>query len=369
MSDDNFQSLPGFIATAELEQAMIKDGIVIPTEPQRGAFEAILGGKHVVIDSGTGTGKTLAYLLPLLQRLRESPDGRVVCLAPAAELAVQTLNVVMRYKSAELNVGALVGGGNQRKQKDRIQKSTRLVVGTPGRVLEVIAERKLKGVTTFVLDEPEPILASKDAAFLLEVLSRPPRPQLIIAGATFGVNSERLIAHLMTEAVARVKTEERPLVGLITHLRLRVRNAGDRDLQLIRFLQQEKADRAIVYVNQPHLIRHVYRYLEENGIPTVSLSQDRTKQQCQQAIRVFSQGEAQVLLTTDRAATGIDIDSVPWVVHYEPPRSPQSYVHRAGRTGRAGKKGCSIALISDQERFILSGLEKELGISFEEFRV
>src|SRR5690606_31776031 len=102
---------------------------------------------------------------------------RVVCLAPSAELAVQTLNVAGRYKSKDLALGALVGGGNQNKQKDRIQKSTRLIVGTPGRVLEMIAGRKLKGITTFVLDEPEPILSVKDGAFLLEVLSRPPRPQ------------------------------------------------------------------------------------------------------------------------------------------------------------------------------------------------
>jgi superfamily II DNA/RNA helicase len=367
LSADDFAALPGFVARPELSQAFATDGIQTPTEPQRGAFEAILAGKHVVVDSGTGTGKTLAYLLPLLQRLESSPEGRVVCLAPAAELSVQTLNVASRYKSAELNVGALVGGGNQKKQKDRVQKSTRLVVGTTGRVLEVIAARKLKGVTTFVLDEPEPILASKDAKFLLEVLSRPPRPQIVLVGATFGLNSERLVESLMTDVV-RVKSEETPLVGLITHSRLKVRDAGDRDLQLARFLEQEKANRAIVYVNQPHLIRHLYRYLEDSGVPTVTLSQDRTKQQCQQAIREFSKGEAQVLLTTDRAATGLDIDSVPWVVHFEPPRSTQAYVHRAGRTGRAGKTGQSIALVSDQERFILKGLESELGISFGDYR-
>jgi superfamily II DNA/RNA helicase len=100
----------------------------------------------------------------------------------------------------------------------------------------------------------------------------------------------------------------------------------------------------------------------------VTLSQDRTKQQCQKALRDFSKGEAQVLLTTDRAATGLDIDSVPWVVHFEPPRSAQAYVHRAGRTGRAGKTGQSIAFINDQERFILKGLEGDLGITFEDFR-
>lgn len=367
--DGDFLSLPGFVTSKEIEQAFAKDGIVSPTDPQRGAFAAILSGQHVVIDSGTGTGKTLAYLLPLLQRLAAQAEGRVVCLAPAAELAIQTLHVADRYKAPAIEVGALVGGGNQRKQKDRIQKSTRLVVGTPGRVLEAVADRKLKGVTTFVIDEPEPILGAKDAAFLLEVLSRPPRPQVILAGATFGIHSAKLIENLLAEGGVRVESKVRPIVGLITHFRLKVRDAADRDLQLIRFLQKESGDRAIVYVNQPHLIRHVFRYLSESGVSTVTLSSDRTKQQCQQAIREFSEGEVQVLLTTDRAATGIDIQGVPWVVHFEPPRSAQAYVHRAGRTGRAGKTGQSVALISDPERFILKGLEQDLGIVFQDLRV
>jgi superfamily II DNA/RNA helicase len=281
---------------------------------------------------------------------------------------VQTLKVATRYKPEALNVGVLQSGGNQRKQKDAVQKSTRLVTGTPGRIMEAISDRKLKGVTTFVIDEPEPILGSKDAELLLEVLSRPPFPQVVIAGATFGLNSERLIQSL-GEGVVRLKAEESPLVSLISHLRLRVRDAGDRDLQLARFLQKEDQDRAIVYVNQAHLIRHAFRHLEDADIPTVTLSQDRTKQQCEQALRAFSRGEVQVLLTTDRAATGIDVNGVPWVVHYELPHSPQGYVHRAGRTGRAGTKGRSLVLVSDAERFIIKRLEGELGITFEDFRV
>lgn len=369
LATESFDSLPGFLWTPEFRKQFERDGITAPTSPQSLAFEAIVFGKHVLIDSGTGTGKTLAYVLPLLLHLEQNPAARVVCLAPAAELAIQTLNVINRYKTPDLAVGALVGGGNQNKQKDRIQKSTRLIVGTPGRVLESIGARKLKGITTFVLDEPEPILNSKDAAFLLEVFSRPPRPQLIVAGATFGRASKALVEQFMSERLIHAQSESSPLTSQITHHRLRVRDAGDRDLQLLRFLEQENQDRSIVYVNQAHLIRHLFRFLMDAEIPTVSLSEERTKQQCKEALLTFSQGEAQVLLTTDRAATGIDLKGVPWVVHYEPPRSPQAYVHRAGRTGRAKMSGRSLCLIADSERFILKGLEKELGIAFGDFRV
>jgi len=367
MSD--FESLPGFVGTRETARAFEEDGITTPTTAQREAFEPILLGKHVIIDSGTGTGKTLAYLLPLLQRLRNGPTGKVVCLAPAAELAVQTMRVASRYKPGDLAAGTLAGGGNQRKQKDRVQKSTRLIVGTPGRVLEMIADKKLKGVTTFVLDEPEPILGSKDAAFLMEVLSRPePRAQIIMAGATFGQNAAWLIDRLGTDAV-HIRTGETPLQNLIRHGLLRVRDSGDKDLQLARFCQAEKVRRAIVYVNQPHLIRHLYRYVNERGLRANTLSQDRTKEQCKQALTEFSRGEVDLLITTDRAATGIDIADVPWVIHYELPRSTQAYVHRAGRTGRAGKSGRSVALAVDQERIFVKRLEQELGIEFEVFRV
>src|SRR5690606_10176379 len=149
------------------------------------------------------------------------------------------------------------------------------------------------------------------------------------------------------EGLVRARSESAPLVSNIAHHCLRVRDAGDRDLQLVRFLEQDNKDRSIVYVNDAHLIRHLFRSLTDAGIPTVTLSDERTKQQRQEALRTFSQGEAQVLLTTDRAATGIDVAGVPWVVHFQPPRSPQGYVHRAGRTGRAGLSGRSLALISD----------------------
>lgn len=360
----DFESLAGFSPRAEIEKAFSEDGISTPTAIQRLCFESILEGKNVVVDSGTGTGKTLAYLLPLLQRLAESPESRVVCLAPAAELAIQTLRVVERYKPGDLKVGALVGGGNQRKQKVRIDKSTRLICGTPGRVLELVRERKLKGVTSYVLDEPEPILVGKEGQFLSEVLSRPPRPQVVVAGATFGLNAEALISKLDGGSFTRTKSTDTPLKTNITHKRVKVRDAADRDFQTLRFIEKRGDDQVILYVNQSHLIRHLYRLLQDAGIYVATLSQDRTKQQCQQALRSFTDGDVQVLLTTDRAATGIDLDQVPWVLQYELPRSTQAYVHRAGRTGRAGNSGSSVLLYTQEENFILKRLQNELGVEF-----
>lgn len=361
----SFASLAGFQLTPEITAALAKDGIATPNSVQRAAFTPILEGRNVVIESGTGTGKTLAYVLPILQRLRESPTSRAVCYAPATELAVQTKRVIERYKDAALKTAALVASGNQRLQSARLERSTRLIVGTPGRILEMYEKRKLKGFNIVVLDEPEPLFTSRDSAYLREVLSRPdPKLQLIVVGATFGSNTERFIRESMGSDVVRTKIDEDPLRKLINHRVVNVHQEGGRDFVLARFLTKHRCKRAIVFVNQPNLLRHLYRYLNEQGASTVSVTQDRTKLQCEQAMRDFVSGKATVLLTTDRAAAGLDLPALEWVLHYELPASAPAYVHRAGRTGRAGSTGNSVVFATKAERIQLLRIESELNLTF-----
>jgi ATP-dependent RNA helicase DeaD len=360
-----FTAIAGLELTGVVTAALAKDGITVPTEVQRAAIGPILEGRNVVIESGTGTGKTLAYLLPLLQLLKQSPQARAVCFSPATELAVQTLRVAERYKEPELKTVALVATGNQRLQASRLEKSTRLIVGTPGRILEMYERRKLKGVGLVVLDEPEPILGSREADYLCEVMSRPdPKLQLIMAGATYGSNSERFIQEYMGPEVVRTQVKEDPLRSQITHLVVRARKEGEKDHVLARFLTLRKCERAIVFVNQPNLTRHLFRYLNEQGFPTVTVTQERTKLQREQALREFATGKAAILLTHDQAATGLDVPGIEWVLHYELPSSAKAYVHRAGRTGRAGKSGTSVVFISDADKIQLARLEKGLGFEF-----
>jgi superfamily II DNA/RNA helicase len=360
-----FDGVPGFALTEAVAAGLKQDRILTPTPVQLAAIPPILEGKHVVIESGTGTGKTLAYVLPVLQRLLQMPDARAVCIAPATELAIQVLRVAERYKAPSISSLALVTQGNQRLQASRLQKSTRLIVGTPSRILEMYEARKLKGVNIVVLDEPEPILASRDAAYLREVLSRPePKLQLVFVGATFGTKSEQWISTLMGENVVRTRVEDDPLKSQIAHHYVRVRHEGEKDFVLSRFVTKHRCERAIVFVNQPNLIRHLYRYLTEQELPTASVSQDRTKQQCKQALLDFQQSRARILLTTDQVATGLDIPDVEWVLHYELPSSGKAYVHRAGRTGRAGKAGKSVAFITDADRVAMKRVERDLGIEF-----
>lgn len=360
-----FDGITGFQVTPAVAAGMAKDAIIGPTEVQHAAIPPILEGQQVVIQSGTGTGKTLAYLLPLLQLLRQVPDGRAVCIAPSTELAIQVLRVAEQYKEPGLSTVALVTQGNQRQQVARLQKSTRLIVGTLSRILEMYEARKLKGVNRIVLDEPEPILASRDAAYLREILTRPePKLQLIFVGATFGTKTEQWIRELMGPNAVRTTVADDPLTTRIQHHYVRVRHAGEKDLALARFLQEKQCKRAILFVNQPHHVRHLYRYLSEQNLTPVTVTPERTKEQCRQALLDFGLSKARVLLTTDSVATGLDVPNVEWVLHYELPSSGKAYVHRAGRTGRAGQSGSSVVFVCDDERAQLKRIERELGLTF-----
>ncbi len=348
-----------------MRAAFQADGISEPTPVQQAAIGPILAGQHVIIQSGTGTGKTLAYLLPLLQKLRAPDSGRCLIFAPATELAMQTLRVADRYKPESLNSGSLVATANPKKGK--VQQSTRLIVGTPGRILEQFAERKLKGVTTIVLDEPDPILATKGADYLREILSRPePKVQLIFAAATLGASAQRLAKEFMGEGVVhtRLAPETDPLSSHIAHRFLHVRTDSTKDISLASFIEEARCKRAIVFVNQPNLIRHLFRFLGERNLKPVSLSTERSKLDRQNALRAFGSSEARVLVTTDQAMTGIDVPDVEWVLHYELPSSALAYVHRAGRTGRAGKSGTSVVLVTREDRPMQDRIEKELGLRF-----
>jgi superfamily II DNA/RNA helicase len=363
---NGFLNIPGLVVSDVTARALAEDGIRTPTPIQLAAIQPVLQGRNVVIESGTGTGKTLAYVLPLLQRLQQSPEGRVVCIAPATELALQTLRTVQRYKEPSLNVCALVATSNQKQQQTKLQQSTRFIVGTAPCILEMYTKRKLKGVTMMVLDEPEPILSSRDADFLREVLSRPePKVQLIFVAATFGRNAERWISERLGSDVVRTKVHDDPLKDRIKHSFVRVRNDSLKDRLLSRFIQDQRCERAVVFVNQPNLIRHLYRFLNEQNIPTVTVSHERSKAECKQALIDFNRSLARVLLTTDRAATGLDLPGVPWVLNYELPNSAEAYVHRAGRTGRAGKHGHSVLFVNDDGRSRQERIARELEITFE----
>lgn len=354
----------GIEQTERVTAALKADAITAPSSVQAAAIPAILSGQHVLMHASTGSGKTLAYLLPVLQRLRE-PDGRrVVVFSPGTELAMQTLRVANAYKADEVTTGSAVATTSQRRQRERVQRSTRLVIGTPDRLLEMFAGGNLKNVHTIVLDELEPILSGPGTDFLFDLLSRSePKVQLIVASATLGPRSTAFVERFMPGCV-RVEPKETALTQTIAHHFVRVPMGRSRDVVLARFLQENHCRRAIVFASDPPQASHLYHFLLEHGLSPVTVTHDRSKNDRREGLDAFRDGRARVLIVSDAVARGLDVPGIEWVFHYDLPRSAQVYVHRAGRTGRAGAKGTSVALVDERAWSTLKGMGKELGITF-----
>ncbi|MEQ1568832.1 MAG: DEAD/DEAH box helicase [Myxococcota bacterium] len=359
-----FESIDGLTVTETVARALAAAGITTPTPVQAEAVGAVLAGRHVLLHSGTGTGKTLGYLLPVLQLLRANDGHRAVVFAPGTELAMQTLRVADAVRDEAITTAPAVATSSARRQRDRLQRSTRLVVGTPDRLVELFRTGKLRGTRIVVFDELEVILTSPATAFLDELLVRSePKLQLVVATATMGPRSVAFVDRWMPDAV-RVQPAADPLRHDITHGVVRVPRGQGKEVALARFVEQRGCRRAIVFVNDPHQQSHLYRYLGQHRLSAVTVGREGTKAQRQQSLDAFRRGDARVLLTSDAVARGLDVPDVPWVLHYDLPASAEAYVHRAGRTGRAGKSGASVVFVEDEGRGQLHHLARELGIEF-----
>ncbi len=212
---DTDLEVPDFLAAA-FRNAGIREASPI----QRAAIAPIVAGNDVVLQAATGTGKTLAYLLPLLQRMRGDEKFRVLVIAPSPELAIQILRVAEAFGGPGITGASLIGGANPERQRDRLKKHPRIIVGTPGRVIEMIFDRRLKvaQMSAVVLDETDEILSTHNEKNLREIASRPEfEPQLIFASATFGAKAEQLAKDLMRDDFVRLAPAAQPLPSDVGH--------------------------------------------------------------------------------------------------------------------------------------------------------
>ena len=343
--------------------ALSADGITAPNELQVAAYGPIADGGPVVVHAGTGTGKTLAYLFPVLQQLRDTPDLRAVVVAPGTELVMQVQRVARSIAPDDMPVAVAASTTNRRRQKKRVVKSTRLILGTPDRVGELFEKKKLKGVRLLVLDELDPLLASPASSFLETWLKRSePKVQVVVASATLGRRSDAFLERFLPGA-PRIRSEARPLVAAIEHRLVHVRGRGKEET-LARFVEGEKVRRAIVFASDARHLSHLQRYLDEHGLRAVTVQRGGSKGARQRGLDVFRRGEARLLLTTDSIARGLDVPEVDWVLHYDLPSAPEAYIHRAGRTGRAGRSGTSVVFADDAMLGQVRRLASTLGVTF-----
>lgn len=318
----------------------------------------------------TGTGKTLAYLLPLLQGI--NPDSKAVqklVLAPTQELAMQILREAERYGAHRgIRAIGLIGGAAIKRQIDKLREHPHLVVGTPGRIRELIGLRKLKmhEVSTIILDEADQMFQLSGAGEVTKIVSSALRTrQLVMLSATIGPET-RLLANREMKNPAEVGIDPGMMTAQSLEHHYVVCEERNKIDMLRRVIRHYKPDRAIVFVNATDDIAEVTAKLNHLGLPAAALYGDADKVTRANVLTRFRDGKLKVLVASDVAARGLDIENLTLVVSFDPAFDSEHYVHRAGRTGRMGKRGLSVTIVTEQQTFIMRKFARELDIQLDE---
>ena len=356
-----------FGLAAPLLKALAGEGYTTPTPIQAQAIPGVMAGRDLQGIAQTGTGKTAAFALPILHRLaaekrRPEPKGaRVLVLSPTRELASQIGESFRTYgKHMGVTVAVIFGGVKYGAQHKAMANGVDVLVATPGRLLDHLQERtiNLRGVEIFVLDEADQML---DLGFVLpirKIVAHIPKVrQNLFFSATMPTEIGKLASELLNDPLRVSVTPQATTLQKQNHPQLIVEQARKRAL-LAELFDDQGFKRVIVFTRTKRGADRVAKGLEQVGVEAASIHGDKSQGQRERALADFKAGKVRALVATDIAARGIDIDAVSHVVQYELPNVPESYVHRIGRTARAGADGSAVAFCADDERNLLRDIQK-----------
>ena len=351
-----------------LVRAVLSLGYEVPTPIQKEAIPAVLAGRDVIATAQTGSGKTAAFLLPILQGLLKTPHGktRVLVLSPTRELASQIETALRQFaKGTRIRGHAVYGGVGMAPQEHALRGGVEVVVATPGRLLDHMERRNadFRGLQVLVLDEADRML---DMGFLPDVRrivgALPRDRQTLLFSATMPPEIEQLSRSIMRNPVRiAVSPPHRP-PPKIRHEVYPVPQHRKTPL-LVEVLGREDMISVLVFVRTKRRADRVSRQVGESGFPVGRIHGDRSQSQRETALEGFRSGRHQVLVATDVAARGIDVEGITHVINYDVPTVPTDYVHRVGRTARMEAEGEAITFVSPEEEADLRGIEKALGRS------
>jgi ATP-dependent RNA helicase RhlE len=354
----------------ELLRAVAEEGYAHPTPVQAQAIPSILAGADVMAGAQTGTGKTAAFALPILQRLMAQPSGsaprpvRALVLTPTRELAMQVAES-MRVYGRHLPVRSTVvyGGVSAVPQSEALRRGVDIVVATPGRLLDHVEQRNvnLGSVQVLVLDEADRMLDMgfiPDVRRILRLLPR--QRQNLLFSATLSPEI-RMLAHDFLRDPEMIQVDPQfTAAEPIRQFVYPVDRSRKREL-LVRLIKNGDWRQVLVFVNMKVDCGSLARQLERAGVHASAIHGDRTQDKRTRALEGFKQGRIAVLVATDVASRGLDIDQLPHVVNFELPLSPEDYIHRIGRTGRAGNPGEALSLVSPAEEVLMGNIERLIG--------
>lgn len=359
---------------AFLQNTWTKSGFQQPTDVQQKAVPFILEGRDLIVESPTGTGKTLAYLLPLLQRIdEEKKDVQAVILAPSRELVMQIFQEIQKWAvGSKISGVSLIGGTNVKNQLEKLKKRPQIIVGTPGRVLELVKLKKLKmhEVKTIVLDEGDQLLLPEHKETVKSVIKTTLRDrQLLLLSATLSKGIEQEAQELMGQAeVIRVQKGSILQADQVEHIYFVCEQRDKIDLlrRIVRMDSIKDSIKALAFVRDIGSLSVLAEKLQYMNVPVAVLHSEADKTERATAIQQFRSGKVPLLLATDVAARGLDIEGLTHVVHLDPPQDASQYVHRSGRTGRMGQSGTVISIVTPREERDLKKLGREIGLSIQE---
>jgi superfamily II DNA/RNA helicase len=349
-----------------LQENWEKSGFTTPTDVQTRAIPLILGGTDVIAESPTGTGKTLAYLLPVLDKIDpQKRNAQAVILASSQELVMQILSEVQKWgEGSGITSTSIIGGANPKRQLEKLKKSPQVIVGTPGRVLELIKQKKLKmhEVKTVVLDEGDQLLVPEHRSTVESIIkSTLADRQVLLFSATLPTHTEQAARELVKEAeVIKIKQDSTIQSAEVEHIYF-ISEQRDK-IKILEKLSRLDAFKGLVFLKDIGNLQVSAEKLNYKNIPALVLHSELTKQQRQASLKQFRERKNAMLLVTDIAARGLDIKGVTHVVHFDFPRDREQYIHRSGRTGRFGAEGTVISIVNEREERELKQFCKELGV-------
>ncbi len=353
----------------QILEALNKIGYKTPTPIQAQAIPIVLDGTDLLGIAQTGTGKTAAFCLPVLQKIVESnkrpapKSTQALVLTPTRELAIQIHENLCQYgDELRKNFAVIFGGVPQGRQVKQMQRGVDILVATPGRLLDLIDQGhiRLDQVETFVLDEADRMLDMgfmRDIKKILPML--PAKRHNLFFSATMPSDIQKLSSEILYKPKKVEIAPESTTIELIDQSVMFVEKADKVDL-LLHLLETKRPAKTLVFVGMKYLANRICTKLEKHGVSAMAIHGNKAQGARQRAIKGFAEGKVKVLVATDVASRGIDISDISHVINYDLPSDAESYVHRIGRTARAGKSGVAIAFSTAEEKSYLAHIEKSI---------
>ena len=352
---------------SKLAQALKEKGYVEPTPIQAKAIPTILSGRDVIGVAQTGTGKTAAFVLPLLENMAATPPQptmRALVIAPTRELVAQIEENVRAYgRHLPLRYATIFGGVGERPQTQALRRGVDLVVATPGRLIDLMEQRHVDfaALQMLVLDEADRMLDMGFLPAIRRIVAKTPATrQTLLFSATMSKEIERIAKEVLKDPLfVEIGARSTP-ADAVTQYVVEVSHAG-KVPALIHLLKDAALESVLVFSRTKHGADRIARKLSAAGLTTATLHSNRTQGQRLQALRRFKSGDVRVLIATDIAARGIDVDGISHVINFDFPPQPEDYVHRIGRTGRAQAIGDAISFATHEDADSVRRLERFLG--------